>query len=247
MDVPCRPEPAVLPPLRPWSRDADTRCAFGDVTSFWTTHEAVSFLVDIGVYRPSLHALLTRDERERERRFRPAVSRQRYVVSRCVLKRILVEIQSEERVANIVLSRNADGRIRVDGRPDVYVSLSYSGRSIAITVGKRKLGSDLEDMRPVRDAKITASPAYRAYPPPRGAGHTQQVIHVWTLLESCAKLFDRNPYPLLDRRTPFSRADFVSYCVERRAIFSLASAPGRLDTVLVWLDPEDTDDGWHTR
>ncbi len=237
----------MLPPLRPWSRDADTRCAFGDVTSFWTAHDAVSFLVDLGVYRPTLHALLTRDEKERERRFRPAVSQRRFVVSRCVLKRVLAEILSEERVADIVLARNADGRIRVDGRPDVYMSLSYSGRSIAITVGKRKLGSDLEGVRPVRDAKIAASPAYRSYPPPRGAGHTQQVIHVWTLLESCAKLFDANPYPLLDRRTPFPGAEFVSYCVDRRAIFSLASEPGRLDDVLVWLDPENTDHGWRTR
>lgn len=247
MDVPCRPEPAVLPPLRPWSRDADTRCEFSDVTSFWTAHEAVSFLVDIGLYRPSLHAFLTRDEKERECRFKPAVSRRRFVVSRCVLKRVLMEILSEERVADIVLARNADGRIRVEGRPDVYVSLSYSGRSIAITVGKRKLGSDLEGVRPVRDGKITASPAYRSYLPPRDADRTQQVIHVWTLLESYAKLYDRNPYPLLDGRSPFPGADFVSYCVERRAIFSLASKTGRLDDGLVWLDPENTNDGWRTR
>ena len=246
MDVPCRPEPAVLPPLRPWVRNVVTRCAFDDVTSFWTAHDAVSFLVDLGAYRPSLHALLTRDETERERRFSTAVSRRRFVVSRCVLKRVVMEILSEERIADIVLARNADGRLCVEGRPDVYASLSYSGRSIAITLGKRKLGSDLEGVRPVRDAKITASPAYRAYPPPRGADCTQQVIHVWTLVESYAKLFDRNPYPLLDRRSPFPGAGFVSYCVDRRAIFSLASAPGCLDDVLVWLDPAGPDDGWRT-
>ena len=241
MDVPCRPMPAVLPPLRPWSRDADTRCAFTDVTSFWTTHDAVSFLVGLGAYRQSLHVLLTSDEREGERLSRPAISRRRFAVSRYFLKRVLMEILSEERVADIVLERNADGRICVEGRPDVYVSLSYSGPSIAITVGKRKLGSDIEGVRPVRDAKITASPAYRSCPSPPDADRTQQVIHVWTLLESYAKLFDRNPYPLLDRRIPFLGADFVSYCVERREIFSLASAPGRLDDVLVWLDPAGAD------
>lgn len=238
LEMPCRSEPAVLPPLRPWTRSAATRCAFGDVTAFWTAHDAVSFLVDLGAYRPSLHAHLTSGERERERRFATAVSRRRFVVSRCILKQVLVEILPEERIAGIVLARNADGRICVEGRPDVYVSLSYSGRSIAITVGKRKLGSDLEGVRPVRDAKITASPAYRSFPPPEDAGRAQQVVHVWTLVESYAKLFDRNPYPLLDRRSPFPGADFVSYCVDRRAIFSLASAPGRLDDVLVWLDPE---------
>ena len=237
LEMPCRPEPAVLPPLRPWSRNAATRCAFGDVTAFWTDHDAVSFLVDLGAYHPSLHAHLSSGERERERRFTTAVSRRRFVVSRCILKRVLVEILPEERIAGIVLAQNAGGRICVEGRPDVYVSLSYSGRSIAIAVGKRKLGSDLEGVRPVRDAKITASPAYRSYPPPRDADRSQQVIHVWTLLESYAKLFDQNPYPLLDRCAPFPGAEFVSYCIDRRAILSLASAPGRLDDALVWLDP----------
>lgn len=236
MEMPCTPESAVLPPLRAWSRDADHRCDYGDIPSLWRAHDAVSFLVDLGMYRPSLHAHLASDETERVRRFKPAIARRRFVVSRYVLKRILVEILPAERLADIVLTRDPHGRISVKSRPDMYVSLTYHDRSIAIALGKRKLGSDLEGVCPVRDAKITASPAYRSYPPSRGADRTQQVIHVWTLLESYAKLFDENPYPLLDRRSPFTDADFVSYFIDRRAIFSLASAPGSLDDVLVWLD-----------
>ena len=64
----------------------------------------------------------------------------------------------------------------------------------------------------------------------------QQVIHVWTLVESYAKLYDRNPYPLLNSCSPFKDADLVSYFIDQRMIFSLASVQGPFTEVLVWLD-----------
>ena len=204
--------------------------------SHWRAHDAITFLIDLGVYRPALYDLLTNDEKEQERRFKPAISRRRFVVSRTILKHILSEILQEENIAGIILTRNADGRILVEDNPQVYICLSYYGTSIAVTVGKRKLGSDLEGVRPVRDKKITASPIFHCYPCAQGQEHTQQVIHVWTLVESYAKLYDKNPYPLLNRCSPFEDADFVSYCINQDKIFSLASARGHVAEVLVWLD-----------
>lgn len=200
------------------------------------THDAITFLIDLGYYRPALHDLLTNDEKEQVLRRKPAISRQRFVVSRTILKHILSEILPKENIADIILIRNADGRIIVKDKPHVFISLSYYGTDIAITVGKRKLGSDIEGMRPILDNKITASPIFHIYPCEQGKEHMQQVIHVWTLVESYAKLYDKNPYPLLNSCSPFKDADFVSYHINRHMIFSLASAQGRLTEVLVWLD-----------
>ncbi len=204
--------------------------------SHWIAHDAITFLIDLGVYRPALYDLLTNDEKAQERRFKPAISRRRFVVSRTILKHILSEILQEENIAGIILTRNADGRILVRDNPEVYICLSYYGISIAVTVGKRKLGSDIEGVRPVRDKKITASPIFRCYPCAQGQEHVRQVIHVWTLVESYAKLYDKNPYPFLNNCSPFEDADFVSYCINQDKIFSLASARGHVAEVLVWLD-----------
>lgn len=236
LETPRTTMPAVLPPLQPWSRDAHNRCDYDDVASLWTTYDAITFLVDLGVYRPVLHDRLTGDEKEQELRIKPVPARRRYVVSRAVLKLILSEILQKEDTADIVLARDASRRLIVLDEPQVFPSLSYYGTSIAITLGKQKIGSDIEGVRPVHDRKIVESPLFHLYPYPRGHERAQQVIHLWTLLESYAKLSDTNPYPLLNASAPFADADFVSYCIDRQMIFSLASADTRLTEILVWLD-----------
>lgn len=228
--------PAVLPSLRPWSKNVQNRCVYDDIMSYWTDHDAITFLIDLGEYRPALYDLLTNDEKAQVYRCKPVIARRRFVISRTILKHILWEILPEEKIAGIILARNADGRILVKDTPHVFISLSYFGTCIAITVGKRKLGSDIEGVRPVRDKNITASPIFQMYACIKGGNYTPQVIHVWTLVESYAKLYDKNPYPLLNSCTPFMNADFVSYYINQHMIFSLASAQGRLTEVLVWLD-----------
>jgi 4'-phosphopantetheinyl transferase len=199
-------------------------------------HDAITFLVDLGGYRPALNDFLTNDEKEQILRFKPEISRRRFVMSRAILKHILSEILLKENITDIILIRNPDGRILVKDKPHVYICLSYYNTSIAISVGKRKLGSDIEGMRPIHNTKITASPIFHTYPCGQGKEQVQQVIHVWTLVESYAKLFDRNPYPLLNSCSPFEDADFVSYFIDQRMIFSLASVQGHFTEVLVWLD-----------
>jgi hypothetical protein len=65
---------------------------------------------------------------------------------------------------------------------------------------------------------------------------TRQVIHVWTLVESYAKLFDENPYSLLNPNAVFREANFVSYYINKYLILSLASEKKQFADSLVWLD-----------
>lgn len=228
--------PAVLPPLIPWSKNAQNRCVYDDIMSYWRSYDAITFLVDIRGYNPALHDFLTNDEKGRELRYKLLISRYRFVVSRSILKHILSAILEKKDIMDIILIRDEDGRIHVKDRSDIYISLSYNGTSIAITVGKRKLGSDIERVRPLRDKKITASPIFFDYLYAQGEERIQHVIHIWTLVESYAKLYDKNPYPLLNSCLPFENAEFMSYNIDQHMIFSLASVQGNLTGVLVWLD-----------
>lgn len=236
MEIPCTTMPAVLPPLRLWSKNALNQCEYDDIMSYWMAYDAITFLIDIGGYNPALHDFLTNEEKEQELRFKPVISRHRFVVSRTVLKHILSEILPKKTIVDIILIRDGDGRIHVKDRSDVYISLSYNGTSIAITVGKRKLGSDIERVRPLRNKKITASPIFYDYQYAQGEERIRPVIHIWTLVESYAKLYDKNPYPLLNCCLPFENAEFVSYYIDQNMIFSLASVQRNLTDVLVWLD-----------
>jgi 4'-phosphopantetheinyl transferase len=226
----------ILPPLRSWSRTPQNRCTFREILTHWKAHDAITFLVDRRIYHTSFTTFLTQGEKEQECIYKPLVSRQRFVVSRTILKHILREILSEEQVAEVVLIRNREGRILIRDHPSVFTSLAYSGTSIAITVGKRKLGSDIEGVRPVHDKKIISSPLFIEMKCKTEMEHTTRVIHVWTLLEAFAKFHDMNPYPLLKNNALFENTYFASYCIDQHSIFSLASGPGLLTDTLLWLD-----------
>ena len=228
--------PAVLPVLRLWSKNAQNRCAFDDIMSYWMAHDVITFLVDLERYQTALHNFLTQNEKAQALHFKTVISRQRFVVSRSILKKILLEILSGENIADMVLTRSEGGRILVKDQPHIFISLSYSGSCIAITLGKSKVGSDIERVRPIPDKKIISSPVFNYYLFRNDTERIWQVIHVWTQIESCAKLFDTNPYVFLNTPGLFRNAHFVSYYINHQSIFSLASLQGHVTDLLVWLD-----------
>ena len=224
------------PPLRLWSGTMQNRCEFDEIPVYWQNNDTITFLVDPGICHPSDYDFLTQGEKDQVQTFKPLISRQRFIVSRTILKYILREILSKEHITDVVLIRNNDGRILVKNHPSLYICLSYSGTSIAITVGKRKLGSDIELVRPVHDKKITSSPIFTDITCKEDKERLWQVIHVWTLVEAYAKLHDLNPYPLLNNHSLFEDTHFVSYCIDQHSIFSLTSGPDQFTDALVWLD-----------
>jgi hypothetical protein len=121
-----------------------------------------------------------------------------------------------------VLIRRDDGRILVEGYPNMFISLSYSGTRIAVTVGKRKIGSDIEALRPVTIEKIRSCPLFTDEDYKNRKESIHDFFHVWTLVEAYAKLHDSNPYPYLLWKELPADARFVSYCLNNSLIFSLA-------------------------
>ena len=235
-EIPCTTLTSLPLPLRSWSQTLQNRCTYDDIMSYWIAYDVITFLVDLEMYHPSLHDFLTHEEKEKELRFKPVISRQRFVLSRTILKHILLNILPKETIADIVLIRNEDGRIRVKDYPSVNISLSYSGTTIAISIGKRKLGNDIEVVRTVHDKKITSSPIFKDLYCKDEKEHIQQVIHLWTLVEAYAKLHDKNPYPLLNSCSLFRDAHCVSYSINKHSILTLASCQEQFTDALVWLD-----------
>ena len=212
-----------------------TTCAFDEILSYWKVYDTLTFLVDLGIYHSALRMFLDPGERERELLFKTDISRKRFVVSRTILKHILHAILQTGNAADVVLIRRDDGRILVQGYPGMYISLSYSGTSIAVTVGKRKLGSDIEGVRPVNIEKIKSSPLFTE-DCRNGKTSIHHFFQVWTLVEAYAKLHDSNPYPYLLWKELPRDAHFVSYCINNTFIFSLAYGLDEGKNALLWLD-----------
>jgi 4'-phosphopantetheinyl transferase len=189
------------------------------------------------MYNPSLESSLDDAEQERVLQFKSEYFKKRFVVSRSLLKSILRYIPGIRNRKSIVLSKK-ERRILVPGAGDIFISLSYSGSSIALTVAKRKIGSDIEMLNPVDLRKVRSSPLFDRSKTKNKKESSLHAIHVWTLVEGYAKLRDKNPYPLLNRSSLLHEAGFVSYCIDRKMIMSLSYDTGSFSHAIFWIDPE---------
>jgi 4'-phosphopantetheinyl transferase len=226
---------AIVPPIRSWLRDLHTRCVYDEIPAYWNEFDVITFLINLGMDFSPLNDLLDTDEKERAGRFRTDYFKKRFTISRSIIKQILKTMLNTENRGEIVLLPRKQGGIVVRGNPGVNVSLSYSGTCMALSIGKRKLGCDIEVIRPMCIRKTLPCPLFHD----RNCKYdSRNFLHRWTLVESYAKLHDKNPYSLLNNKAFPEYVHFVSYCLNQDAIVSLALDSDTLKDTLLWLDPE---------
>ncbi len=227
---------ANFPALGVWSKNSENRCAPELIPQYWKTHDAITFLADTGMYDASLYGNLDRAEKERVLQFKSDYFKKRFIVSRSLAKCILNLLPGTGKTERVVLSRGKKGML-VHGRNDLFLSLSYSGSCIALSIGKQKIGSDIEMVNSSEIKKVLSSPLYNAIPCGNRNEEPVRALHLWTLVEAYAKCKDKNPFPLLAADTFFPDAGFVSYWFDRHAILSLAYDSGTIDHAVFWMDP----------
>ncbi len=239
MEISPIPVSAAPPPLRPWSGTALNRCSPDEIPAYWDASDILTFLADLGMHANSTPPLiLDRKEKEQEQVFKTKYFKERFTVSRSILKHILAPILEAKDPTTIRLSKEKEGRIMVHGRPDIFISLSYSGTCIAVSVAKRKIGSDIEVVRPLGIRKARRCSLVEDSTGNNGKEWSSHFLQVWTMMESYAKLCDMNLYPLIQGRFIFGDARFVSYLIERHTILTLAYTGDPLKDTLLWIDPE---------
>jgi 4'-phosphopantetheinyl transferase len=226
----------VLPaPLRVWSKNRKNRCVADEIPDYWEKHDTFTFLSDVGMYETSLCRCLDKGEKVQVLQFTSDYFKKRFVVSRHLLKSILRYIPGTESQDTIVISRERKG-IVIPGRPDLFISLSYSGSCIALTIGKQKIGCDIEMRRSVEIRKIRKSPLFDCFTCRTGTDESLHALQVWTMVEAYAKLRDMNPFPLLNDCGFFEDACFMSYCIDNQAVLSLAWDTGSINNIILWTD-----------
>ena len=226
----------IPPSLRSWTGNPKNKCLFEEIPGYWETYDVITFLADLRTYHHTPSGALEKSEKEQEQKFKTEYFKKRFTLSRTLLKHIIRYIPGTNYPPDILLGRDKKGRIIVPARPDIHISLTYSDPWIAITIGKQKIGSDIEVVRPFRTEKITSCPVFNNFTCTNDQERMIRILHLWTLIESFAKLYDKNPYSLLETSSFFMEATFVSYCINRHSIFTLASGQEPFADTLVWLD-----------
>lgn len=143
----------------------------------------------------SLSAPLAPEERERAKRFRFALDRQRFVTGRSALRRLAATYLGRDamRIEIETLPGGKPALRRRDGEMPLEFNVSHSGEIVAIAfaVG-RKVGIDVEKIRGDLDWRDIAKRFFRAEEFEelgKAPGHEQQAefFRIWTRKEALAK------------------------------------------------------------
>ncbi len=100
------------------------------------------------------------------------------LAARFVLRELVLEYTGEDMTEKI--SNDDKGRPFIEGRPDIFISLSHSKGAVAAAVGERAVGIDIEYIRPVSE-KIKARVCKNALE------NDNEFFRVWTIKESYLK------------------------------------------------------------
>jgi 4'-phosphopantetheinyl transferase len=235
--------PELLPSLREWSENSLNRCTPEDITQYWKDYDVLTFLVDFGICNSSYLSILDAGEKEQEKTYKSDYFRKRFAVSRSTIKQILQPIMRAKKASDIRLGQGKKGRITILGRPDIFISLSYSGTYIALTVGKQKIGSDIEMVRSLKIQKAKSCAFFFNTVGSKENDNILTFLHQWTVMESFVKLRDLALYPLLKERFIVTDVHFTSYLIDQRFILSLASDTPHLKEILLRINPETWEHG----
>ena len=239
MELPYTAIPPILPPLRPWSKNTSNRCEFDDIPAIWETCDVITFLVDLGTYHPPVSMILDRKEKKREHAFKTEYFKERFTLSRSIIKKILQPLIKAKTPSDVHLDRENRGRITIQNRSDISISLSYSGSFIALTVGKRKTGSDIEMVRPLDMRKNRSCSLFDNSEFSNDTDSTRCFLQQWTMVEAYSKLRDMNLYPLLKERFILTDVHFLSYLIDQNSVLALASDTHIPRNSLLWIDPKN--------
>jgi 4'-phosphopantetheinyl transferase len=230
--------PLPLPRLQVRSNPAP--CSHDEVASYWEVHDVITFLVDLGTFR-SIPGVLDTPEEERVRRFRSGYFKKRFAISRSILKQVLGPLLKTSPGPGFFSAIQEKGRITLHGRPDIFISRSYSGNLMALTIGKQKIGCDIEVVRRLDIRKIRSCPIFHPMKDGNETEHSHHFLQQWTQVEAFAKLRGIDLYPLVQERFFFHDAFFASYLVDQRCMLSLAADAPLRNHILVAIDQKSWD------
>jgi hypothetical protein len=147
--------------------------------------------------------------------------RDRYLQSRLAIKKIFSYLLGEESASSIELLKSSNGRIMVNGRDDIFLSLSYSRNLISVSIARQKIGSDIEYIRPFFSEFLYRSPVYRSLESQYQIPEPVRALGMWTLIEAISKYEERSIPSLLNYPYDISDIDIFMKIINEKFLFTL--------------------------
>jgi 4'-phosphopantetheinyl transferase len=182
-----------------------------ELSGAWEQCDALVLMVDMDRHTPDT-AYLTERERDTAGHLKSEYRKKSYLLSRTILRFLLSRILSAP-IGAISLSTDEQHRVRVNSGDYPWISLSYSRNFLSCTLGRARVGSDMEVLRTLDVANLHKYPAFQDLSLDGSAESTIRWWERWTELEAYAKFsgtaFSRCLHQTLSREACVTRSCII--------------------------------------
>lgn len=181
-----------------------------DIPNLWEQNDILILLIDLDSYIFSTRYL---DDIEKEdlNKLKTSYFRERYIVSRTVLKFVLHYLLKEQSVSKIGTYKDEYGRVHVRDHEELHICISYTGNIVSLAISKVNVGIDIELKKPFSTGKFSKYLNKQAIETD-GLGNGLDLLTLFTLKEAYSKFSNKSILSCLSKELDLDNI-FSSSCI----------------------------------
>lgn len=190
-----------------------------DIPYLWEQNDILILLIDLDSYNFSTR-YLDDNEKEALNNLKTSYFRERYIVSRTVLKFILYYLLKEQSVFKIGTYKDEYGRVHVRDHNELYICISYTGNIVSLAISKVNVGIDIELKKSLSAGKFSKY-LNKQVLETDSLGNGPDLLTSFTLKEAYSKFSNKSILSCLNKKFDLENIFSSSYILNDRYIFSI--------------------------
>ncbi len=197
-----------------------------NIPDLWKQNEIIILLINLNSYNILSTEHLDKTEKEHLETLKTNYFKIRYVVSRMVLKSVIIYIQGDilkgQSLSDIGTYNDEYGKVRIRNHRELNICISYTGNIASLAISKVEVGIDIELKKMIPRGKmsrhlcITASEA-------EDFGNEPDLLRIWTLKEAYCKFSNKTMLSTLIGKLDLSDVFHSSFILNDKYILSVIS------------------------
>lgn len=186
----------------------------------WQQSDVLIFLVDLDNYDTFNTSYLNRIELEYFEKLQTSHFKKRYIISRTVLKHILLNVANERSASEISTYKNEYGKVCIRNHNEMYICISYTESIAVLAISKVEVGIDIELVRKLALKStlenLRMKPSLMDEPVSEIA-----LLKIWTLKEAYSKFSNKSMHLIFNKELDLSSVSHSTYVLDNKYILSV--------------------------
>jgi len=190
-----------------------------DIPFLWEQNDILILLIDLDSYTLSTRFL---DENEKEdlNNLKTSYFRERYIVSRTVLKFVLHYLLEGLSIFKIGTYKDEYGRVHVRDHEELHICISYTENIVSLAISKVNVGIDIELKKSLSSGNFSKYLNQRALETD-SQENGLDLLTLFTLKEAYCKFSNTSILSCLNKELDLSNLFSSSYFLNERYILSI--------------------------